>query len=46
MLIAKKPVDKELGNSLDDFRPIAITSVFYKLLEVIVRRRIKSLLDS
>jgi hypothetical protein len=37
MLIAKKPIDKEEGNFLDDFRPIAITSVFFKLLEVVVR---------
>jgi hypothetical protein len=40
LLIAKKPIDRQEGNTLDEFRPIAVTSVFFKLLEVIVRTRI------
>jgi hypothetical protein len=26
---------------LDDFRPISVTSIFYKTLEVVLHRRIK-----
>jgi hypothetical protein len=41
ILILKKPPNIDEGNTLDDYRPISVTSVFYKLLEVIIHRRIK-----
>jgi hypothetical protein len=46
ILIAKKPINRESGNTLDEFRPIAVTSVFFKLLEVIVRKRLLALTNS
>jgi hypothetical protein len=45
VLIPKKPINREDGNSLDEFRPIAVTSVLFKTLEVIVHRRVKALLQ-
>ncbi len=46
MLICKKPINVQEGNTLDEFRPIAVTSIFYKLLEVIVRDRLIALVAS
>jgi hypothetical protein len=46
ILIAKKPIDKQNGNTLDEFRPLAVTSVLFKLLEVLVHKRLRVLLDS
>ncbi len=43
IMILKKPINTEQGNTLDDFRPISVTSIFYKLLEKILHRRIKAL---
>ncbi len=41
ILILKKPLNLDEGNTLDDFRPISVTSIFYKTLEVVLHRRIK-----
>ncbi len=46
ILILKKPVNLEEGNLLDDFRPISVTSVLFKLIEIIIYRRVKQHLSN
>ena len=41
--IYKLPYCQE-GNTIDTFRPISITTLFYKLLELIIKARITKLL--
>jgi hypothetical protein len=46
MFILKKDLNEENGNSIDDFRPISITFIFFKFLEKVLYNSILNLISN